>query len=138
MFTKEGRDDDGKTVSAGIEGDLSKIDRNHAVAEMEIAKAPVGAWTGKLITGETRGSADVVAAHSTDAQGRARALRNLAALRPDEWRHSRRTRRRAGGGGEAVHQIQPDLGDRAEAQCDSSASRRHARLEACRRHRAAG
>ncbi|MEQ1828832.1 MAG: M56 family metallopeptidase, partial [Pirellula sp.] len=62
MFTKEGRDDDGKTVSAGIEGDLSKIDRNHAVAEMEIAKAPTGAWTGKLITGKTRGSADVVAA----------------------------------------------------------------------------
>jgi beta-lactamase regulating signal transducer with metallopeptidase domain len=62
MFTKEERDDDGKTVSAGIEGDLSKIDRNHAVAEMEIAKAPAGAWTGKLITGKTRGSADKAAA----------------------------------------------------------------------------
>ena len=62
MFTKEESNDDGKTVSAGIEGDLSKIDRNHAVAEMEIAKAPAGAWTGKLITGKTRGSADVFTA----------------------------------------------------------------------------
>ena len=50
------------TVSAGIERDLSKIDGNLAVAEMEVAKAPAGAWTGKLITGQTRGSADVAAA----------------------------------------------------------------------------
>jgi beta-lactamase regulating signal transducer with metallopeptidase domain len=62
MFTKEGRDDNGKTVSAGIEGDLSKIDGNLAVAEMEITNAPEGAWTGKLVSGPTRGSADVAAA----------------------------------------------------------------------------
>ena len=62
MFTKEEGGDDGKTVSAAIEGDLSKIDRNQAVAEMEVVKAPEGAWTGKLITGQTRGSADVAAA----------------------------------------------------------------------------
>lgn len=58
MFLHEGADDHGKTLSAGIEGDLSMFDDHHAVAEMVIAKAPEGAWTGKLITGRTRGSAE--------------------------------------------------------------------------------
>ena len=61
MFMKEMHGYYG-TVSAGIERDLSKIDGNLAVAEMEVAKAPAGAWTGKLVTGPTRGSADVAAA----------------------------------------------------------------------------
>jgi beta-lactamase regulating signal transducer with metallopeptidase domain len=62
LFSKEERNKDGKTMSALIEGDLSKLDRYHAIALMEIAKAPAGAWTGKLVTGETRGSADIASA----------------------------------------------------------------------------
>ncbi len=62
MFTLERQEKDGKTIGTVVEGDLSKIDRNQALAIMEIAKAPPGAWTGKLVTGPTRGSADVAAA----------------------------------------------------------------------------
>jgi hypothetical protein len=62
MYTKEEANKDGTIPSSGIESDLSKLGRYHAIVHMEIAKAPEGAWTGKLITGETRGSADLVAA----------------------------------------------------------------------------
>ena len=62
MFTKEERGKDGVTPSSAVESDLSKIGRYHAIVRMEITKAPAGAWTGKLITGQTRGSADVAAA----------------------------------------------------------------------------
>ncbi len=62
LFTKEERDKDYTFPSSAIESDLSKIGRYHAIVEMEIATAPAGVWTGKLITGPTRGSADVAAA----------------------------------------------------------------------------
>jgi hypothetical protein len=79
MFTNEGGED-GPTASAGIEGDLNKFDRNHAVAEMQIAKAPAGAWTGKLIIAQTRGSADVAAA-PTPMHKKARTLYDSAWLK---------------------------------------------------------
>lgn len=62
LLTKEERDKDGTVPSSAIESDLSKIGRYHAIVQMEIAKAPAGAWTGKLVSGQTRGSADVAAA----------------------------------------------------------------------------
>ena len=37
-------------------------------AEMSIEKAPAGAWTGKLVTGATRGSVDVIPPKHKDAQ----------------------------------------------------------------------
>ncbi len=37
-------------------------------AEMTVEKAPAGAWTGKLKTGETRGSVDVISPKNKDAQ----------------------------------------------------------------------
>ncbi len=39
-----------------------------ATAEMRIEKAPAGAWTGKLATGQTRGSVDVIPPNNKDAQ----------------------------------------------------------------------
>ena len=35
---------------------------------MSIEKAPAGAWTGKLASGETRGSMDVIPPKHKDAQ----------------------------------------------------------------------
>jgi beta-lactamase regulating signal transducer with metallopeptidase domain len=58
MFTKEEPGEDGKTISSLLEGDLAGGPRYHVVCIMEVAKAAAGAWTGKLVTGETRGSAD--------------------------------------------------------------------------------
>lgn len=59
MYTNEESDKAGTIPSSGIESDLSKLGRFHAIVQMEIATAPTGAWTGKLVTGQTRGSADV-------------------------------------------------------------------------------
>ena len=59
LFSKEERGKDGKTISTLVEGDLAGSTRYHAIGIMEVAKAPAGAWTGKLTTGPTRGSADV-------------------------------------------------------------------------------
>ncbi|MDZ4687695.1 MAG: hypothetical protein SH850_21700 [Planctomycetaceae bacterium] len=53
---------DGRTISSAIEQDIRVVPRYSMTAEMTIEKAPAGAWTGKLITGQTRGSADVAAA----------------------------------------------------------------------------
>jgi beta-lactamase regulating signal transducer with metallopeptidase domain len=58
MFTKEERNKDGKTISSLLDKDLGGGPRYHVVVNMEVAKAPEGAWAGKLITGETRGSSD--------------------------------------------------------------------------------
>ncbi len=61
LFTKEERNKDGKTVSSLLDNDLPSDTRYHVVVSMEITQAPEGAWTGKLVTGELRGSADVAA-----------------------------------------------------------------------------
>jgi beta-lactamase regulating signal transducer with metallopeptidase domain len=58
LYTKEEGDKNGTIPSSAIESDLSKIGLYHAIVQMEITKAPEGAWTGKLVTGQTRGSAD--------------------------------------------------------------------------------
>ena len=59
LFATEESNKAGTIPSSAIESDLSKIGRYHAIVRMEIAKAPAGAWTGKLVTGQSRGSADV-------------------------------------------------------------------------------
>lgn len=56
LFTKEERNKEGKTISSLLENDLPSDARYHVVVSMEIAQAPKGAWTGKLFTGELRGS----------------------------------------------------------------------------------
>ncbi|MGA2496728.1 MAG: DUF1549 domain-containing protein [Tepidisphaeraceae bacterium] len=59
---------DGRTFSA-IEEETVRIYPQYSVtAEMSIEKAPAGAWTGKLATGETRGSVDVIPPKHKDAQ----------------------------------------------------------------------
>ena len=47
---------------------------------MSIEKAPAGAWTGKLVTGETRGSVDVIPPNHKDA----RCGQGAASARPEE------------------------------------------------------
>ncbi|MSR58100.1 MAG: M56 family metallopeptidase [Planctomycetaceae bacterium] len=58
----------GRTISSAIEQDIRTVPRYSMTAEMTIEKAPAGAWTGKLATGETRGSVDVIPPKHKDAQ----------------------------------------------------------------------
>ena len=59
---------DGRTISSAIEQDIRTVLRYSMTAEMTIEKAPAGAWTGKLVTGQTRGSVDVIPPKHKDAQ----------------------------------------------------------------------
>lgn len=61
LFTKEERNKDGKTISSLLDNDLPSDVRYHVVVRMEILQAPENAWTGKLVTGEVRGSETVTA-----------------------------------------------------------------------------
>lgn len=56
LFTKEERNQDGKTISSLLDNDLPSDARYHVVVSMAITQAPEGAWTGKLVTGELRSS----------------------------------------------------------------------------------
>ncbi|MDB5350245.1 MAG: hypothetical protein JWN86_1492 [Planctomycetota bacterium] len=59
---------DGRTVSALEEESIRMVPQYSVTAEMSIETAPAGAWTGKLATGETRGSVDVIPPKHKDAQ----------------------------------------------------------------------
>ncbi|MCY2964442.1 MAG: hypothetical protein NT069_12545, partial [Planctomycetota bacterium] len=61
LFHAEQKSDDGRTISVLKENVVSTLGQYSYTAEMSIGKAPAGAWTGKLVTGATRGSADVLA-----------------------------------------------------------------------------
>ena len=65
MFQKE---QEGRITSATIEDNIRVFPHYSMTAEMSIEKAPAGAWTGKLSTGETRGSVDVIPPKDKDAQ----------------------------------------------------------------------
>ncbi|MFN0125714.1 MAG: M56 family metallopeptidase, partial [Verrucomicrobiales bacterium] len=58
LFHSEQKFEDGKTLSALKEHVVSVQPQYSYMADMTIGKAPAGAWTGKLVTGATRGSAD--------------------------------------------------------------------------------
>src|SRR5262249_7932287 len=57
MFSPDAKGSDGQTMGSIIaQGTL--IDAHQSlVAELKIDQAPTGAWTGKLVTGETSGAA---------------------------------------------------------------------------------
>ena len=59
---------DGRTIGAVKEETVRLFPNFSLTAEMSIEKAPPGAWTGKLATGETRGSVDVIPPKHKDAQ----------------------------------------------------------------------
>jgi len=59
---------DGRTISAMKEQAVRVYPQYSLTADMSIEKAPAGAWTGKLATGETRGSVDVIPPKHKDAQ----------------------------------------------------------------------
>ncbi len=61
LFHSNEKREDGRTISAVKEQVVRVIPKYSYIAEMSIEKAPPGAWTGKLFTGATRGSADVAA-----------------------------------------------------------------------------
>jgi len=68
LFQPGEKTKDGRTVSAVIEQDIRVFPQYSMTAEMSIEKAPAGAWTGKLVTGQTRGSVDVIPPKHKDAQ----------------------------------------------------------------------
>ncbi|MHB0957581.1 MAG: M56 family metallopeptidase [Pirellulaceae bacterium] len=68
LYQSNAKGNDGRTVSSFIEQDIRLTPRFTMTAEMTIEKAPAGAWTGKLKTGETRGSVDVIPPKHKDAQ----------------------------------------------------------------------
>lgn len=59
---------DGQTISSLEENIIRVYPQYSVTGEMTIEKAPAGAWTGKLATGQTRGSADVIPPKHKDAQ----------------------------------------------------------------------
>ena len=62
LFHSNEKLQDGRTMAAWKEQVVRVQPQYSYTAEMSIEKAPAGAWTGKLVTGATRGSADVAAA----------------------------------------------------------------------------
>ncbi|MHB9081088.1 MAG: M56 family metallopeptidase [Pirellulaceae bacterium] len=68
LYQSNAKGNDGRTVSSFIEQDIRLNPRFSMTAEMTIEKAPAGVWTGKLTTGETRGSVDVIPPKHKDAQ----------------------------------------------------------------------
>ncbi len=62
LFHAEQKFDDGRTTSIAEENVVSTLGQYSVTAQMTIETAPAGAWTGKLVTGATRGSADVLEA----------------------------------------------------------------------------
>jgi RNA polymerase sigma factor (sigma-70 family) len=66
------RPKDGPSAGSVIADVLLKGTRYTLVAHLHIAKAPAGAWTGKLVTGETGGAAAAGAAEEKVAQKKAR------------------------------------------------------------------
>ena len=68
LFHSDEKLKDGRTLSAAKEQIVRVQPQYSYTAEMSIEKAPQGAWTGKLSTGETRGSVDVIPPQSKDAQ----------------------------------------------------------------------
>jgi hypothetical protein len=62
LFHSEQKFEDGRTTSILKENVVSTLGQYSFTAEMTIETAPAGAWTGKLVTGATRSSADVLEA----------------------------------------------------------------------------
>ena len=57
MLVSDQKNKDGRTGGSFIAEDTLKDARQTLVAELKIENAPAGAWTGKLVTGETSGAA---------------------------------------------------------------------------------
>ena len=56
MFVSDARDKDGRTEGSALAEDALRDTHQTLVGEMKIEHAPAGAWTGKLVTGETCGA----------------------------------------------------------------------------------
>lgn len=57
MIARDSKEFDGHTLGSYFAKSMLEDARQTLFAQMEIEKAPVGAWTGKLVTGETSGAA---------------------------------------------------------------------------------
>ncbi|MDB6132142.1 MAG: hypothetical protein JWM59_385 [Verrucomicrobiales bacterium] len=68
LFHVEEKQGDGSTTSSVIEADIRAFPQYSMTAEMTIAAAPAGVWTGRLMTGETRGCMDVTPPRSQAAR----------------------------------------------------------------------
>jgi beta-lactamase regulating signal transducer with metallopeptidase domain len=60
VFVPDRKGNDGRTSGSWLAEDLLKDAQLTLVAEMKIEKDPAGAWTGKLVTGETNGAAATI------------------------------------------------------------------------------
>lgn len=68
LFQVREKAPDGRTVDATMEDDIRAFPQYSMTAEMNLDEAPAGAWTGKLVTGESRGSLDVAPPQNEEAQ----------------------------------------------------------------------
>lgn len=68
LFQVREKAPDGRPVDATIEEDVRAFPQYSMTAEMNIDQAPAGAWTGKLVTGESRGSLDGAPPRNESAQ----------------------------------------------------------------------
>jgi beta-lactamase regulating signal transducer with metallopeptidase domain len=68
LFQTGEKSNDGRTHSAAVEQAVRVYPQYSVTAEMSIEKAPAGAWTGKLATGHTRCSMDVIPPKNKYAQ----------------------------------------------------------------------
>jgi hypothetical protein len=82
MFLPDSKSSDGSKVGSIIAQGTLKDTHQTLVAEMQIENAPAGAWTGKLVTGETSGA--VAAGNRQPKDKKAQALFK-------KWRESART-----------------------------------------------
>src|SRR5262245_54541880 len=61
---------DGVRVGSTIADDMLKLPRYSLVAHMDIEKPPAGAWSGKLVTGESSGAAAEIKSDALPAAGK--------------------------------------------------------------------
>ena len=57
MFSPDEKSPDKRTIGSVLAEELLKDTHRTLVAEMQIEQRAAGAWTGKLVTGETNGEA---------------------------------------------------------------------------------
>jgi beta-lactamase regulating signal transducer with metallopeptidase domain len=81
IFVSDPKGEDGRTSGSLMAEDVLKDTRDTLVGELKIEHAAAGAWTGKLITGETTGSVAAGQPQPKDKSGQA--LINV-------WRHHAR------------------------------------------------
>ena len=90
MFMPDAKNPERRTAGSIIADELLKETRETMYAEMRIDKASAGAWTGKLVTGETNGEAASVMPRPKSKEGQGsssggRPMRGPTGRYPGDW-----------------------------------------------------